>query len=169
MATVTHVIARYTVGFVIPFAFKYVMWVPVPHIIFIWHGVCQFGLQLRLYAELYQDLASTYADEQHHNNGKDRTPTQGSSAATTTTKRISNSDMGIWRYQWRIINVAVLGLEAGFIVKTLFLAYSNLTPPTEILAIWLFLVIAIAFCLTFSFDKRPKSSRSSSAVKRKMP
>lgn len=159
-----------TVGFVIPFAFKYVMWVPVPHIIFIWHGVCQFGLQLRLYAELYQDLASTYADEQHaqhHNNGKDRTPTKGST--TTTTKRISNSDMGIWRYQWRIINVAVLGLEAGFIVKTLLLAYSNLTPPTEILAIWLFIVIAIAFCLAFSFDKRPKSSRSSSAVKRKMP
>jgi hypothetical protein len=150
---------------VIPFAFKYVMWVPVPHLIFIWYGVCQFGLQLRFYAELYQHLASAYAEEDDKKKG-------------TTTKRIRNSDIGIWRYQWRIINFLVLGLEVGFIAKTLYLEYSNLTPPVEILAIWLFIVIALAFCLTFSFGKSSIGSRSkqstsrsssSSAAKRKVP
>jgi len=135
--------------FVIPFAFKYVMWVPVPHIIFIWYGICQFGLQLRFYAELYQHLASARADE-----GKDPRP-----------NRVKNSDMGIWRYQWRIANFLALGLEVVLIAKTLYLDYSNLTPPPEIMSLWILLLGILAFCFNYSLGKPAPPPRQ----KRKHP
>jgi len=135
--------------FVVPFAFKYVMWVPVPHLIFIWYGVGQFGLQLRFYAELYQHLAASHAEE-----------------ATT---HIRNSDLGIWRYQWRIITFFIMALETGFIIKTLLVAYTNLTPPTYIIAIWILLAVALSFCLVFSFDRKARGAEKATPHKRKVP
>lgn len=144
----------------IPFAFKYVMWVPVPHLIFIWYGVCQFGLQLRFYAELYQHLAASYAE--------DKLPKH--QQVMVEQELIRNSDLGIWRYQWRIINFLILALETGFILKTLFLAYSNLTPPDYIIGIWILLAVALTFCLSVSLDRKSKpANKSKPAPKRKMP